>query len=251
MADLTIWPIQMAMWPNVDKSNATHGMNIGIKIPGPVIAYCIKGARERILVDTGAGDPEWTEKHHNRPGVTEYKDAAAALKTVGLRPDDIDIVICTHLHWDHCFNNDQFRNARILVQRDEMRYAIAPLPMHALSYESQIAGLRPPWLRAIERTEAVEGDMEVSPGVEIVKIPSHTPGFQGVNVRTAKGNYFIASDFCPLFDNWEGTPTLKHIISPIHVNIEDYYRSFAKVEKFADFVLPGHDPRVFEKESYP
>ena len=44
---------------------------------------------------------------------------------------------------------------------------------------------------------------------------------------------------------------MKHVVSPIHVNLEDYYKSFEKVEKFADFVLPGHDIRVFEKESYP
>jgi glyoxylase-like metal-dependent hydrolase (beta-lactamase superfamily II) len=250
MAELTIWPIKMAVWPVVDKSSATHGMNHGVKIEGPIIAFLIKGGREKIIVDTGVGDPQWSEKYHY-PGMIEYRDAATALKSVGLHPDDIDIVICTHLHWDHCFNNDQFRKARILVQRDEMRYAIAPLAIHGLFYESQVVGMRPSWLRALERTEAVDGDMEVSPGIEIVKIPSHTPGFQGVNVRTVKGNYFIASDFCPLFDNWEGTSTLKHIVSPTHLSIEDYYRSFTKVEKFADFVLPGHDMRVFEREYYP
>jgi glyoxylase-like metal-dependent hydrolase (beta-lactamase superfamily II) len=251
MADLTIWPIKMASWPEMDMSGATHGMNLGVKIEGPIIAFLIKGTREKILVDTGGGTPEWAEMHHNHRGMGAYRDTATALKSVGLHPDDIDLVICTHLHWDHCFNNDQFKNARILVQRDEMRYAIAPLAMHGLFYESQVVGMRPPWLRALERTEAVEGDIEIAEGVELVKVPGHTPGFQGVNVRTAKGNYFIASDFCPLFVNWEGTPSLKHIVSPIHVSIEDYYRSFEKVEKFADFVLPGHDIKVFEKECYP
>jgi glyoxylase-like metal-dependent hydrolase (beta-lactamase superfamily II) len=173
------------------------------------------------------------------------------LKKIGLHPDDVDIVICTHLHWDHCFNNDQFKNARIIVQKDEIRYAIAPLPMHALFYESQLIKMRPPWLKAIENTEVIEGDMEISPGIDIVKIPGHTPGFQGVNVKTAKGNYFIVGDFCPLFENWEGAPPLKHIVSPIHVNLEDYYDSFKKVEKMADVVLPGHDIKVFEKKCYP
>jgi glyoxylase-like metal-dependent hydrolase (beta-lactamase superfamily II) len=124
--------------------------------------------------------------------------------------------------------------------------------MHAIFYESQLVNMSPPWLKALDRIELIEGDMEICPGIDIVKIPSHTPGFQGVNVKTANGNYFIGSDFCPLFENWEGQgPLLKHIVSPIHVNLEDYYDSFARVEKIADFVLPGHDIKVFEKKCYP
>jgi glyoxylase-like metal-dependent hydrolase (beta-lactamase superfamily II) len=111
--------------------------------------------------------------------------------------------------------------------------------------------MRPPWLRALENIDIIEGDLEIAPGINIVKIPGHTPGFQGVNVTTAKGNYFIASDFCPMFENWEGSPPLKHIVSPVHVNLEDYYDSFTKVEKISDFVLPGHDMKVFEKKCYP
>ncbi|MCX5908389.1 MAG: N-acyl homoserine lactonase family protein, partial [Deltaproteobacteria bacterium] len=195
-------------------------------------------------------NPEWCTKYHGY-NLSRYQSVEEGLKKVGLHPDEIDIVICTHLHWDHCFNNDQFKNARIIVQRDEIRYAVTPLPMHALYYESQLIKMRPPWLKAIERIELIEGDREICPGVTVIKIPGHTPGFQGVNVKTAKGNYFIAGDFCPLFENWVGSPTLKHIVSPIHLNLEDYFASFAMVEEIADFVLPGHDPKVFEKEFYP
>ena len=250
MSELSIWPIQAGVMPGGDKSHLTHGMNQGVKIDGVSIVYAIKGAKENIIVDSGISDPEWAEKYHHYKIIRD-QDPAGGLRKIGLRPDDIDIVICTHLHWDHCFNNDLFKNAKIIVQKDEIRYAIAPLPLHALFYESQLIKMRPPWLKAIENIEIVDGDMEISPGIDVVKVPGHTPGSQGVNVRTAKGNYFIASDFCPLFDNWEGVPPLKHVVSPIHVNLEDYYDSFEKVEKIADFVLPGHDMKVFERESYP
>jgi N-acyl homoserine lactone hydrolase len=250
VSELTIWPIKMGVVPGCDKSTSTHGMNQGVKIDTAVIVYVIKGAKENIIVDTGMGNPEWSEKYHHIK-ILQYQDLAVGLKTLGLHPDDMDIVIGTHLHWDHCFNFDLFKRARILVQKDEIRYAIAPLPMHALFYESQLIKMRPPWLKAIEKIELVEWDMEISPGIDILKIPGHTPGFQGVNVRTAKGNYLIASDLCPLFENWEGVPPLKHIVSPIHVNLEEYYDSFKKVEKMGDFVLPGHDVKVFEKKCYP
>jgi N-acyl homoserine lactone hydrolase len=250
MSELSIWPIEVGLHRGADKSRLTHGMNQGVTIDMAIIVYAIKGAKENILVDSGCADPEWTEKYHHYK-IIQNEDLKGGLKKIGLHPNDIDIVICTHLHWDHCFNNDQFKNARIIVQKDEIRYAIAPLPMHALFYESQLIKMRPPWLRAIENTEVIEGDMEICSGIDIVKIPGHTPGFQGVNVKTAKGNYFIVGDFCPLFENWEGIPPLKHIVSPIHVNLEDYYDSFKKIEKIADFVLPGHDIKVFEKKCYP
>ena len=250
MSELSIWPIQMGVNPGIEKSHLTHGINVGVKLDTPIIAYVIKGAKENILVDSGSPDPEWIEKYHELKTM-HYQDIESGLKKIELNPESIDILICTHLHWDHCFNNHKFKNARILVQKDEIRYAIAPLPMHALFYESQLVGMRPPWLNALENIELIEGDREIAPGIKIVKIPGHTPGFQGVNVKTSEGNYFIAGDFCPLFENWEGVPPLKHIVSPIHVNLEDYYVSFEKVEKMADFVLPGHDLKVFDKECYP
>jgi len=250
MSELTIWPVRKGVISGIDKSHFTHGMNQGVKVDAASIVYVIKGAKENIIVDSGVSDPEWAEKYHHYK-VIQNQDLAEGLKKVELHCDEVDVVICTHLHWDHCFNNDQFKNARIIVQKDEIRYAIDPLPMHALIYESQLIKMRPPWLKAIENIEIIDGDMEISPGIDIIKIPGHTPGFQGVNVKTVKGNYLIASDFCPLFDNWEGAPPLKHIVSPIHVDLKDYYDSFEKVEKIADFVLPGHDPKVFEKKYYP
>jgi len=250
MPELTIWPIMSGEMSGVEKSHFTHGMNQGVKVMGAIIFYAIKGAEENILVDSGGSDPVWAEKYHGHK-LSRYQTVEEGLKKAGLHPDEIGTVICTHLHWDHCFNNDHFRNARILVQKDEIKYAVAPLKIHAVYYESQLIKMRPPWLKAIERIELIDGDREICPGISVIKIPGHTPGFQGVNVRTAKGNYFIASDFCPFFDNWAGSPVLKHVPSPIHVNLEDYFNSFEKVDGFADFVLPGHDPKVFEKESYP
>jgi N-acyl homoserine lactone hydrolase len=250
MAEWTIRPIRMGVVQGSDKSGLTHGMNQGVMIDTCVIVYVIENGSESIIVDTGMGDSDWSEKYHHKQ-VQDYQDLTTGLQKIGVNPDNVRTVVCTHLHWDHCFNNDLFKNAKILVQKDEIRYAIAPLPLHALFYESQLIGMRPPWLKAMERIELIEGDKEVAPGIDIVKIPSHSPGFQGVNVKTRKGNYFIASDFCPLFENWEGAGFHRHIISPIHVNLDDYYRSFEKVEKIADVVLPGHDVKVFERECYP
>jgi len=102
------------------------------------------------------GNPEWSEQYHHIK-ILQYQDLAVGLKNLGLHPDDMDIVIGTHLHWDHCFNYDLFKKARILVQKDEIRYCYRS-PSHACPfYESQLIKMRPPWLKAIEKIELVEG----------------------------------------------------------------------------------------------
>jgi glyoxylase-like metal-dependent hydrolase (beta-lactamase superfamily II) len=165
--------------------------------------------------------------------------------------EDIEFVVNTHLHWDHCFNNAIFTKAQIFVQKREMEYAISPLPAHWVYYESHQIGMRPQWLNSIERMVAVEGDRNLLPGIDLVTIPGHTPGMQGVLVNTINGRYLIASDCLGLFENWTGSGIHKHIPSGIHYNLADYYKTFEKMEQICDHVLPGHEPLVFEHKEYP
>lgn len=246
----TIWPISVGTIGHVEKSNLTYARNQGEKLDVCSVMYLLKGGSELILVDTGMSDPDWASKYHHPSTRDESQEPIKALAKLGVAPEEISIVICTHLHWDHCFNNSLFTKARIIVQRDEIQYALFPLPIHALYYEAFSIGMTPPWLRSISSFEIIDGDQEIAPGISMIKLPSHTPGFQGVNVKTKKGNYLVGSDFCPLFENWPGK-NKEPIPSGIHVNLLDYYDSFRKVNTFADFVLPGHDIKVLEQKCYP
>ena len=234
----------------LEKSNFTYGMNQGIKIQPPILMWLIEGAGKNILVDTGCSDPEWASRYHHPIERKVQEEPIKAIEGLGLKPEDIDIVVNTHLHWDHCFNNHLFPNARILVQADELRYAISPLPCHATYYESQLIGMTPPWLKALDRIETVEGDLEIEKGITLVSLPGHTPGIQGVLVELESGSCLIAGDNCPLFENWQGNEQANHIPSGIHVDLRDCYDSFKEMESIADTVLPGHDLKVLEKEVY-
>ena len=110
--------------------------------------------------------------------------------------------------------------------------------------------MSPPWLNDIKRLEVIQGTRQIFEGLQIMKIPSHSPGFQGVSVKTKKGDYFIGGDFCPLFENWK-REWRNCIPSGIHVNLTDYYQSFKYIETIAEFVLPGHDFKVLDQECYP
>src|ERR1700722_5395330 len=134
------------------------------------------GTLRRILVDTG---------HTGRRPALD-----AALSQRGLTRDSIDIVVCTHAHWDHIENLDIFTRAEVIMHPDERRYVRRPHPNDFAC---------PDWMEAvIERYEdrirvAGEGTA-LLPGVEIVSAPGHSAGTIAVAVATRDGIAVIAGD---------------------------------------------------------
>lgn len=240
-----IIPINVGTFNAIDKSIFSYRKNQGKKIKAACIMWYIEGSKENIIVDTGPSDPFWSEQYHHQLIRTEQQRPDIALKKYGISPNDVKLVINTHLHWDHCYGNDLFKNAKILVQEQELIYALNPLPCHEIDYETNLGR---PFLKGIERMEILSGDVKVADGILVIHIPGHTPGMQGVLIETKKGKYLIASDAVGLFENWQGE---KSIPSGIFVNLEDYYISLKKITSVADFILPGHDIRVFENKYYP
>ena len=55
-----------------------------------------------------------------------------------MKPEDIDIIIQTHLHWDHCANTSKCKNAKVIVHEDELRFALAPHPIEAGIYKKDL-----------------------------------------------------------------------------------------------------------------
>lgn len=247
-----IKPVKVGEFLQTEHSNFVYLHEPGYKFKSAILMWLIQGEDgEQVVVDTGLSDEKWALENHNYQ-IKRSEDMRPdnALKAHGVEVEDVSIVVNTHLHWDHCFNNDLFENARIYVQRREMSYAIAPLPEHAVFYESGLVGLTPPWLRTLQQFEIVDGEYEILPGVKLVPLPGHTPGLQGVRVETREGVYLIASDCLPIYKNWEGQAHLKHIPGGIHYNLEEYYKTLNKIEEITDFVLPGHDMKVLEREYY-
>jgi N-acyl homoserine lactone hydrolase len=250
MSRLTIWPLHSGTLTR-DLSTFTYLRNVGKVVEFPVIFWYIEGANFPILVDT-AGPPPSEAPFVSPPyAMPDEERVIQVLARRGLRPEDIELVILTHLHWDHSFNSSLFPKARFLVQRAELRYAAAPLPVHRHTY-----GGRPPGTRAFlpagAQVDVIDGDVTVTAGVSVALLPGHTPGLQGVVVETSAGTHLIASDNVPFYENWRGEPPLvPHIPSGLHVNLEDYFASFAKMERLADVILPSHDFKVLEQPCYP
>lgn len=251
MKSYKIYPLKLGEFQQHEKSTLLYLMYAGEKVISPIIAYLIKGEGINILVDTGCSDPEWAKKYHHPIVQTEDMKILNALKKHDVTLDNITCLINTHLHWDHCWNNDLFRGKKIYVQKKELDFAKNPIPMQYAYYETEHIGLIPPYKKTMEQYEIVDGDVNLFDGIDLVTIPGHTPGFQGVLVNTESGKYLIASDCLGTFENWEGNKVHRHIPSAIHVDLNECYETYEKIEIICDYILPGHDSKVFNEDVYP
>lgn len=222
--------------------------------PDPIDAaftiFYIESRGKRILIDTGFGSLEQTHAHHYPLVQEPGQHPVEALAGIGVAAEEIDIVVNTHLHWDHCGGNDHFPNAKILVQRSEMAYAVAPEERHRRVYDEVVLEEGrcvsiPNFLRA--RLTAVEGDLDLTEDVRLIHTPGHTPGSQSVLVR-GQETYLLAGDNVPLYDNLNGGGELIPITSC--TDFDAYMGSMKRALGMSTVTLPSHDHRVFDTAVY-
>ncbi|TME15726.1 MAG: MBL fold metallo-hydrolase [Chloroflexi bacterium] len=144
-----------------------------------------------IVCETGIG-AKLDEKRARQVDLREPEGLLAALGRLGIRPEEVDVVLSTHLHWDHAggFTRTSpgggvaitFPKAKHFYQRREFDYALEPDPRSKAAYLAEDfvpvaeAGL----------VEFVDGDAEILPGVELRFTGGHTPGNQVVIFRSGE-----------------------------------------------------------------
>lgn len=211
--------------------------------------YLIQGEGRTILVDTGIDDLEsyLTEDQRLRFVSVPSRSTEELLADQGVRPEDIDTLILTHLHFDHYINARLFPNARIILNRREWIYVLLPENKRyapRIGFPREVFG----WLadEAWERLELVDGEVEVLPGIRVIWTGGHSPGHQIVTVETAQGTAVIPGDEIYLYENLEED-------IPI-----GYYHDFENVAAAMDLLramggvlLPAHDPEVHRRHSPP
>jgi glyoxylase-like metal-dependent hydrolase (beta-lactamase superfamily II) len=161
----------------------------------------IEDGTRRVLVDTGAGT-KWDAKQRDIYGL-EPKSAAEILAPAGISPEQIDLVVNTHLHFDHAGGNTErnargevvaaFANAKYVVQRGEIETARSANERTRASYLPE--NYEP--LLAEGRFELVDGTVRIGAGVELRRAPGHTPHMQIPVLVTPEGTVAFLSDLVP------------------------------------------------------
>ncbi len=246
----TIRPLCFGEFIGIEKSVLTYGYGFGQKLASPCLGWLLQSGDEAILLDTGPSNPSRTVPIHSPIRRSPDQAPDAALRLAGAEPENLKLVILSHLHWDHCYNLECFPNARFLIQAEELRAAVDPIPTQRGPYEVGIPGLLPPWMPYFDRMEVVWGDVEIASGLSAVLLPGHTPGLQGVLADTVGGRFLLPSDGVPLQDNL-GVEGVDLIPPGIHIDVAQCFRSLEKMRGMADVILPSHDPVVLRQEVYP
>lgn len=225
---------------------ARHGakFDVGKIVAQPCIVWLLTNLEtgRHILVDAGpCEDTEWASAHHNRFIREPEQKLEAVLNSQGLSCEEIDTVILTHLHWDHAFGGLKLPNAKLYVQKRELQYAVAPMPNDMKVYENYLGDDLPFFLKLYRQYVLLEGDLQFDEGLEIITLPGHSPGSQGVVVDTEEGKVIIAGDLISVKEGWD-----LRLPCGIFTSTEDCYRSFAKMERYHALVLGSHDYTTFD-----
>jgi glyoxylase-like metal-dependent hydrolase (beta-lactamase superfamily II) len=164
----------------------------------------IEAGDELILIETGIGE-KWSAKHTEMYGITRERSLAQSLRSIaGVGPDDITIVINTHLHFDHAGGNTKvngegqaapaFPNARYFVSQSEFEHAEAPSDRDRASYLAD--DWRP--MVASGQLELREADYEVVPGLRMETHAGHNRSMQCWRLERDGQTLFGFADLVPM-----------------------------------------------------
>jgi glyoxylase-like metal-dependent hydrolase (beta-lactamase superfamily II) len=177
--------------PPDERNRVTLGLNVAL----------IESGGRRVLVDTGLGG-RWGEKEIRMYRIDRSTTLVDGLRARGLSPDDIDVVVNTHLHFDHAGGNTRheggalvptFPRARYVVQRGEWEDARHPHERSRASYRED--DFVP--LAEAGRLDLIDGEAEVAPGVRAVRVGGHTTHHQMVVVASGGDTLVIPTDLLP------------------------------------------------------
>lgn len=204
--------------------------------------WVISNDKRSFVVDTGF-DAE-TAKRRQRELL---KPVGMGLKAVGFEPEKVRDVIVTHMHYDHAGNVDLLPNARYHIQDCEMGYVTGRCMCHHLlnhpfEEENVVSMVRKVFAG---RVEFYDGEAEIAPGISVHKVGGHSRGLQIVRVNTERGPVVLASDASHYYEHIENDRAFA-VFDDLAELLEGY-RTIRRLAPSMRHVVPGHDPKVFER----
>jgi glyoxylase-like metal-dependent hydrolase (beta-lactamase superfamily II) len=232
-----------------DKTMMTYQFGYGRQYTIPIYSWYVEGGGKNILVDTGEMSPIQSEDRQRMIGGKIYT-FEEGLARWNLKPEDIDIVIHTHLHNDHCENDYKCSNAVFYIHENELKRIHDPHPLDFRYLEDYIEDIE-----ENGQIRQIREDGEVLPGIQVEHTPAHTDGGLTVFIQTAGGRAAITG-FCVIEENFNPPPEIRamemNVIPPgTHVDVYRAYEILEEIKAKADILLPLHEPRFASVDTIP
>jgi glyoxylase-like metal-dependent hydrolase (beta-lactamase superfamily II) len=243
--EYSIQAIRYASSPGVPASELVVGGPKDVKLDIAMVVWLIRGGGHTILFDSGFHRDTFLKYFP----MTDYLRPDEAVKTAGVKPEEVTDIVISHAHWDHIGGIDLFPKATIWIQKEEYRY----YTMDAWQPGGQHGGIDPEDVKVLlqlnteGRVHLVDGDnVEIFPGIRAYTGARHTYASQYLRVD---GNppFVLASDNCYFYLNLSS-----HLASATFSDT-DHAGNIAAQSRMIDLagspdrVVPGHDALQFQK----
>jgi len=228
--------VPKVLWEKRIPADARNMLTVGTN------SLLVRDGKRTVLIETGIG-PKLNEKSQ-----AIYKNQARLMKSfdeAGVAPDEVDIVINTHLHFDHCGWNTHYRNgeavatfprAKYYVQKGELAQAHEQHERDRVSYMTD--NYDP--LVASGQMTLLEGDAEIAPGISVRVVPGHTRDMQIVVVRSGGTAVCYASDLIPTTHHLDPTWVMGYDLYPLTC-IDNRHKVYAEAIPEKWLVVFTHD----------
>ncbi|MDF2440789.1 MAG: hypothetical protein JWN98_1773 [Abditibacteriota bacterium] len=201
--------------------------------------FLLERAGHKYLVDTGIGQPSDVVRKRFAFIIEPGEDTLGLLQREGIAPEEIEGVILTHLHWDHCTNVALFPHAKYFVSSRGWR-DVVEAPRHPLLYPARSF---PPTvyqhLRESGRLSLLDDEDSPLPGIRTFWVGGHTPCCQAVSVETASGRAIITSDTVSTWEHLE-----KNIAPAALFDLPQCFEAYDRIRNEAGIILPTHEPNL-------
>jgi glyoxylase-like metal-dependent hydrolase (beta-lactamase superfamily II) len=207
----------------------------------------VRTPNKNILIETGNGT-KWTPKLRDIYAIDEGDPLTRNLAAADVNPSQVDLVINTHLHFDHAGGNTKllddhavpsFPNAQYIVQADEFAHAANPTERDRASYFED--NFLP--MRQSGQWKLISGDTEILPGISVVRIPGHNTSIQAVKLTGGGRTVFFVADLFPTRHHLPLAWIMAYDLYPLQT-LETKRKWMRTIVEDGWIVVFGHDPDV-------
>jgi len=235
------------LWEKKVPADSRNRIRLGLN------CLLIRAGGKRILVETGAGG-KWNAKLRDIYAL-DGPFLEEGLREYAIAPGDIDIVVNTHLHFDHCGGNTQwekdkavavFPNARYVSRKGEFENAMHPNERTRATYFPE--NYAP--MAETKQLQLIEEDTEIAPGVELICAPGHTADMMCVKLSGGGKTAFLLADLVPTRAHLPFAWGMGYDLFPLTVieNKRKWLPRIVREEWVALFVHDADEPAAYLRE---